>query len=68
MNDLRIAIAGAGGRMGRMLIEATLQDADATLVAAIDQPGAAAQGKDAGEMVGTPCGVLVSSDCAGAIA
>jgi 4-hydroxy-tetrahydrodipicolinate reductase len=68
MNDLRIAVAGAGGRMGRMLVEATLRDADATLVAAIDQPGVAAQGKDAGEMVGMPCGVLISSDCAAAIA
>jgi len=68
MTDLRIAIAGAGGRMGRMLVEATLRDAGVTLVAAIDQPGAAAQGKDAGEMVGMPCGVLVSSDCAAAIA
>ncbi len=61
MNDLRIAIAGASGRMGRMLVEATLHDAAATLAAAFDQPDAAAQGKDAGEMVGTPCGVMVSS-------
>ena len=62
MNDLRIAIAGAGGRMGRMLVEATLKDAEATLAAAIDQPDAAVLGKDAGELVGMPCGILVSSD------
>ncbi|SBT03050.1 dihydrodipicolinate reductase [Candidatus Accumulibacter aalborgensis] len=62
MNDLRIAIAGAGGRMGRMLVEATLRDAEATLAAAIDQPDAVVLGKDAGELVGLPCGILVSSD------
>jgi 4-hydroxy-tetrahydrodipicolinate reductase len=54
--------------MGRTLIEATLHDAEATLVAAFDQPGAAAEGKDAGEMVGMPCGVPVSSDCDAGIA
>jgi 4-hydroxy-tetrahydrodipicolinate reductase len=68
MTQSRIAIAGAGGRMGRTLIEATLHDAEATLVAAFDQPGAAAEGKDAGEMVGMPCGVPVSSDCDAGIA
>lgn len=51
-----------------MLIEATLNDGHATLAAALDQPGAAALGKDAGEMVGTPCGVLVSSDTGAGIA
>ncbi|WP_291995136.1 4-hydroxy-tetrahydrodipicolinate reductase [Candidatus Accumulibacter sp. ACC003] len=68
MNSLRIAIAGAGGRMGRMLVEATLNDAHATLTAALDQADAAVLGKDAGEMVGTPCGVRVSSDSEAAIA
>ncbi|WP_374682723.1 4-hydroxy-tetrahydrodipicolinate reductase [Accumulibacter sp.] len=68
MNALRIAIAGAGGRMGRMLVEATLKDARATLAAAIDQPGAAVLGKDAGEMVGAPCGVAISSDSDAGIA
>jgi 4-hydroxy-tetrahydrodipicolinate reductase len=68
MDAVRIAIAGAGGRMGRMLIEATLQDAAATLVAAFDQPDAAAQGKNVGELVGMPCGVLVGSDSEAGIA
>lgn len=68
MNSLKIAIVGASGRMGRMLIESTLKDAGATLVAAIDQPGTAALGKDAGELVGMPCGVLVSSDVEAGIA
>lgn len=59
MSDLRIAVAGASGRMGRMLIEATLKDAGATLGAAFDRPGSAAVGKDAGDLVGLPCGILV---------
>jgi 4-hydroxy-tetrahydrodipicolinate reductase len=62
MNGMKIAIVGAGGRMGRMLIEATLKDGQATLVSAIDQPGTPFVGKDAGELVGMPCGVLLDSD------
>jgi 4-hydroxy-tetrahydrodipicolinate reductase len=60
---MKIAIVGASGRMGRMLVESTLNDGEATLAAAIDQPGVAAVGKDAGELVGmAPCGVPVSVD------
>jgi 4-hydroxy-tetrahydrodipicolinate reductase len=65
---LKIAIVGASGRMGRMLIESTLKDGDATLVAALDQAGTPALGKDAGELVGSPCGVLVTSDIEAGIA
>lgn len=53
---MKIAIVGASGRMGRMLIESALKDAAVELVAAIDQPGTAAIGKDAGELVGAPWG------------
>ncbi|MEF8711950.1 MAG: 4-hydroxy-tetrahydrodipicolinate reductase [Candidatus Accumulibacter meliphilus] len=68
MKALKIAIAGAGGRMGRMLLEVTLKDSQATLAAAIDQPGAPLLGKDAGEVVGSPCGVMISSDSEAGIA
>jgi len=68
MDKIKIAIVGAGGRMGRMLIEATLKDDGAQLVSAIDQPGAPAIGKDAGELVGMPCGVVVTTDVEAAIA
>jgi 4-hydroxy-tetrahydrodipicolinate reductase len=68
MSGLKIAIVGASGRMGRMLIETILNDGGATLVAAIDQPGTPAIGKDAGELVGMPCGVAVSSDIEAGIA
>ncbi len=68
MDGMKIAIVGATGRMGRMLIEATLKDGLAKLVAAIDQPGVPAMGKDAGELVGIPCGVPVTSDVEAGIA
>jgi len=51
-----------------MLIESTLKDGDSILVAAIDQEGTPALGKDAGELVGSPCGVLVTSDIEAGIA
>ena len=48
----RIAINGAGGRMGRALIEACRDDATAALQAAIDRPDSPLVGLDAGEMAG----------------
>ena len=68
MNGMKIAVVGACGRMGRMIIESVLKDGQATLASAIDQPGTAALGKDAGELVGMPCGVAVSSDVEAGIA
>jgi len=46
----RIAITGAAGRMGRVLIEATLQNGSTSLNAAIDRPGSSFIGLDAGEL------------------
>ena len=65
---MKIAVVGACGRMGRMIIESVLKDGQATLASAIDQPGTAALGKDAGELVGMPCGVAVSCDVEAGIA
>ena len=67
MSAIRIGIVGAGGRMGRMLIEATLKDDRVVLGAAFDVPGSPAIGKTAGELVGLPCDVLVSADVAGGL-
>ena len=47
MSPMRIAIAGASGRMGRMLIEATTRDEGAQLAAALDRPDSPANGEDA---------------------
>lgn len=63
MKKTRIGIVGASGRMGRMLIEATLKDANAQLGAVFDLPGSPALGRDAAELAGLPAsGVLVSDD------
>lgn len=68
MNPLRIAIAGASGRMGRMLIEAVLNDGEVVLAAAFDRAGTPFVGRDAGELVGSACGVVVTDDVRAAIA
>ncbi len=59
---MKVAIAGSTGRMGRALIETLLHAHDAELAAALEQPGNASIGKDAGELVGEPCGVAISDD------
>ena len=64
---LRIAIAGSSGRMGRTLIETVLQSPDAELGAALEIHGSPAVGRDAGELVGSPCGVKVTDDVAAAL-
>jgi len=65
---MRIAVAGATGRMGRSLIEALLAAAgegDLRLALALDMAGSPLQGRDAGDVVGSPCGTLVTADLAG---
>lgn len=68
MSKIRYAIVGSSGRMGRTLIEAVLNAEDAELAAALDLPGSPSIGKDAGELIGAPCGVKVSSDLDEALA
>ena len=63
----RLAIAGASGRMGRMLIEAVLASTDCTLAAALDLPGSPALGQDAGAFAGRHTGVLVTADLSAAL-
>ncbi len=64
----RIGIVGASGRMGRMLIEATLKDEQVVLGGAFDVSGGQAIGKNAGELVGLVSDVVVSDDLAGGLA
>ena len=68
MNKARIGIVGAGGRMGRMLIEAVLKDQGVLLGAAFDQPGSPAIGTNAGVLVGMASDVVVSDDIAAGLA
>jgi 4-hydroxy-tetrahydrodipicolinate reductase len=65
---IRVAVAGAGGRMGRMLIEAVEQAADCVLSAALDVPGSPAVGQDATAWLGRASGVLVGTDVSVAVA
>ncbi|RJG03801.1 4-hydroxy-tetrahydrodipicolinate reductase [Noviherbaspirillum sedimenti] len=67
MNPLKIAIAGASGRMGRMLIEAVQEADDTVLAGALDIPGQYV-GSDATAFAGQPCGVAIESDLAKGLA
>jgi 4-hydroxy-tetrahydrodipicolinate reductase len=59
---MNIAIAGAGGRMGRILIEAVQNADDARLSGALDRAGS--EQADAA-FLGKPAGVPVESDWQG---
>ncbi|MCG5260712.1 4-hydroxy-tetrahydrodipicolinate reductase [Cupriavidus gilardii] len=64
---MKLAIAGASGRMGRMLIEYVLDADGVTLAGALDVPGAAALGQDAGLLLGRETGVVITSDIEAAL-
>jgi 4-hydroxy-tetrahydrodipicolinate reductase len=51
---LGIIVCGVGGRMGGAVVRAIQQSGDFRLVAAVDRPGSARIGKDAGEISGIP--------------
>lgn len=59
---MRIAITGASGRMGRMLVQAVLQHPGLQLSVALDRPGSASLGQDAGAFLGIDTGVLITDD------
>lgn len=59
---VRIAISGATGRMGRMLIETVLADPQTRLSAALDIASSPMLGKDAGDFMGQVTGVQIASD------
>ncbi len=58
----RLAVAGASGRMGQMLIEAIRQSSDCTLSGALDIAASPAIGLDAAAFSGQASGVLIHSD------
>ena len=58
----RVAVAGASGRMGRMLIEAIVASDDCVLAGALDIAGSPALGQDAAAFLGRQSGVLITSD------
>ena len=52
MSDMRLIVAGAGGRMGRTLIHAIAAMDGAILAGAVEAAGSAVIGRDAGELAG----------------
>ena len=64
---LRIAVAGASGRMGHVLLEAVASADAITLAGALDMVGAAGLGQDALAFLGRSSGVLISADPATAL-
>ena len=65
MSDMRLVIAGAGGRMGRTLVHAIAATKGVTLAGAVEAAGSAVIGRDAGELAGLgPNGIKVTSDVA----
>ncbi len=67
--SVRVAIGGAGGRMGRTLIQSCADDPQVKLAAAVEAPGSEYVGQDAGTLAGIGAtGVRISdalADCAG---
>ncbi len=57
-----LAVAGASGRMGHMLIQAIAQSADCKLGGALDMPGSPGIGLDAASFTGQPSGIHIHAD------
>src|SRR5215467_3705651 len=65
MAEMRLIVAGAGGRMGRTLIHAIAAMPGVSLAGAIEAAGAAVIGRDAGELAGLgQNGIAVTTDLA----
>jgi 4-hydroxy-tetrahydrodipicolinate reductase len=63
MADMRLIVAGAGGRMGRTLTRVIAETRGAVLTGALEAPGSELLGKDAGVLAGLPeNGVKLSAD------
>ena len=64
---MKIAIAGATGRMGKMLIEAVLNTADTQLVGALEHSSCPQLREDAGAFLGRKTGIAITADIAQAL-
>ena len=63
MNDMRIAVMGASGRMGRSLVRAVHDTEGAVVAGGSEQAGSPTIGHDIGEVAGlTPLGVAITAD------
>ena len=65
MSDMRLIVAGAGGRMGRTLVNAIAQTPGLALAGATESAGSPLTGKDAGELAGIGAnGIAIATDAA----
>ena len=63
MSEMRLIVAGAGGRMGRALTRVIAETGGAVLAGALEAPGSELLGKDAGVLAGLPAnGIALSAD------
>ncbi len=63
MSDMRLIVAGAGGRMGRTLLRALHETEGATVVGALEAPDSELLGEDSGVLAGlAPNGIPLSAD------
>lgn len=68
MADLKVVVAGAGGRMGLANIRAIAATPGLFLSGALDREGAVALGKDAGTLAGLePTGIEITSNASAAL-
>ncbi len=68
MTDMKLVVMGAAGRMGRTLVRAVTETPGAVLHAAVERPGSAHLGADAGRLAGlSDLGVAVTDDPLAAI-
>ncbi len=66
---IKVSILGAGGRMGRSVIRALLNNDRLDLHGALGRPGSEVPGQDAGTLAGLqPLGIFVEADPARAVA
>lgn len=63
MSDMRLIVAGAGGRMGRTLIRAIDETPGCVVAGALEAPGSELLGQDCGVLAGLPAnGIEISCD------
>ena len=63
MADMRLIVAGAGGRMGRTLVKAIAETKGLALVGAVEGEGSPLMGQDAGVLAGLPAnGIKLTAD------
>jgi len=68
MSAIRVAIAGAGGRMGRVLVKAVEEAEGMVLVLATEHPESSFLGKDAGDLSGLGnIGIMIRADIENAL-